>query len=538
MKFIINFLFAISILSSEQANGQSKTIVHFDKGFYVSGETVWFKVYLPNQLAGQEFSVKNQIFNPKGNPIFQSFLSVKKTADCTGYFSIPFDFESGIYRFQFSAIDESANFIELALIEIPIYNDLKQLPADLKLIEETAKVDNNLIENIEIRIEKTSHQNTATVLSILSVDKNNKPVKITASASISDCELTGIENLKTDNVFIGNSISQTAKFQSGIYKSGTVFNAAGNLLESPLLAAVDCESEHFYFTKSDQQGKFSLRLPEFVGSKKVQLAGQNGQQISVKWDEPQLPPLERPLQFSKKIIDYLEASRQRKKIYQMFSAVETDLVFEKTAAAKPAWTSNRTFKIQDFEQFPDLAIFCREVIWQLKFSEKHGKYTASLHNLAKKEQFESPPLFLLDGKATFDADFIARLDPASLASIDLLMEPSLLRSHFPALGGGGVVVISSLKNEQNLPAAEQRNVEQMAGLQPTARFPAAAPDGSKPNLRPVAFWSGEVSIGDDGRGEIRYFPTDDLSDFCLKIFGRAADGRLLVFQKNLNRAAN
>ena len=59
---------------SGQALQPDRYLVHLDKSFYVTGEVIWFKLYLPKAHQGQGFTLRVALFNPKGEVASYFFL--------------------------------------------------------------------------------------------------------------------------------------------------------------------------------------------------------------------------------------------------------------------------------------------------------------------------------------------------------------------------------------------------------------------------------------------------------------------------------
>lgn len=507
------------------------TLVHFDKSFYVTGEVVWYQLYLPPHTQGKDFSINLTIFNEKGIEIDRTFIATEGKTICNGHYALPFDMEAGMYRFLFTALDDRYHVQELALAAIPIYNDLKPLPADLTVGDAGGSPDvpallpNDLIVTIRLATNAPPRAGQPVQLEIAVTDKNGNPVIAQGSISVADDALTGGRVYSGATIHHGFSLPPAIKCLPGIHRAGTVLDASGSPFSTPLLLALDVETSKLHFTKSDEKGRFHLQLPAYYGVRDIQMLERDGKEIKVVWQTPTLPAIAQPLRYTPGILDYLDNSRKRKKIYQLYSTVETDLRPEVPAASKLRLTADRSFYMPDYERFPDLATFFQEVVWMVKFTPKKGRYTARMYDLVRLKEFESPPLFLIDNKATFDADFIARLGPSDIETIDLLSDTKLLRQHFPALGSGGLVRINTLRHNQNLPPAEAGNITPLQGLTLRATFPATHPDDAKPHLNPLLLWQPALATNAQGVATVNYLQSDDRSTFCATVVVQSDEGR-------------
>lgn len=523
------FIFLISNALTAQTN---TAWVHFDKSFYASGEVIWHKLYLPptGATGATKMSVRATVADSRGKVLTQAFLPVEGRASCSGYFAVPFDAPSEWLRFQFSAITENQSVVLLAEASVPVFNDLAPLPADLVFGAPTppssaTETSDDLRVSVAVVSENPPRAGQNVRLKIAVSDKNGRPVQADASLSVTDEALCGKDVFSGETVFLGQNLLFGAVFLSGIYHAGRVVDAVGQPIATPLLAALDVPTGQLFFTKSAADGRFLLKLPGFMGEHELQFRLHDGADVRVEWPSANLPPDARPLPWSAGILRYLEASHKRKKAYQLHGAVETNLR-PKTATAKPiALDFQRSFRVQDYEHFSDMATFFRENTTHLAFSEKHGRLRAKMYDPAHERYFEEPPLFLVDGKATLDADFVGRLDPASVELVDFQNDAKLLRKIYPALAGGGLVRLRTLSGQQKLPPNEQADVFALPGYLPEAEFQPLPTGAGRPLLAPQLCWKPDILTDANGAAEVIFVQSEDRSRFCAEVRAQAADGR-------------
>ena len=503
-------------------------MVHFDKPFYVTGEIVWFKLYLPSTFQGKDFSVQLLILNEKGTPIHETFLPTEAKASCYGYYALPFDLDAGMYSFWFGARRENGAVDELLRTEVPVFSDLKSLPKGLEInaVQPPPQLDASLPDDLKVEIQVVGNtpprSGQPVQLNIKVTDKNGNPVVAQGSVSVTDAELIGSPSTTAR---FGASLPAAPNWLSGVFYAGTVSFPDGKPFPAPLLTALDVETNQLYFTQSDAKGHFLLQIPVYHGERRIQIIDHQGADIKVSLEQPSLPSASQKLVLTPGILNYLDCSRKRKKIYQFYSTVEADLQPQAPDIQPINWESRYTYRVQNYERFVDLATFFREVIWLVEFLPQKGRNVATMYNPVQQQEFSNPPLFLLDGKATFDADFIGRLDPANMQMIDLLNEPKLLRKYFPALGAGGVIRIRTLTGNQNLPPEQEEDIFTLPGLTAPAIFPFKTPNSTTPSLAPLLCWEPTLVTDKQGIATLNYYQNDDLSTFCVTVLVQGSDGR-------------
>ncbi|MDX1911484.1 MAG: hypothetical protein SFV22_08375, partial [Saprospiraceae bacterium] len=356
-------------------------------------------------------------------------------------------------------------------------------------------------------------------------DEIGHPVAAEGSLSVTDDVLSGPGVLGATGIQSGAPLDAEGAWLSGVFLQGWVKDPLQGLLPNiNLIPVLDVETQQLHFTKSDR-GQFVVNLPAFEGERRLQMLPFQDEPFQVYWKdaEPNLQPPPPPLRYTEGVLRYLDLSRKRKKIYQLYGKTENPVAQAADRVPAPEWKTKQVYSVPNYEQFPDLATFFQEVIWRVKFVKKGDRYTATMYNSDTHANFDAPLLFLLDQKATYDADFIGRLDQSLIAEIQVLSDPKQLKKLYPAIGGGGVVRIRSISGRLPLPAEKEREIFTIQGMLPAMVFP----DGTKqtPRLQPVAHWQPTFRTDQTGTATLVFSQSEDRSTFCAEVVVQAPDGR-------------
>ena len=167
-----------------------KIFIHYDKGAYVAGETVWFKAYLYNN--GTPSGVSNnfylQFINQKGSVVFSQKYPVMG-AVAKGNFNIPDSVSGGEYfvrAFTPGMLNDGDALLykKKLLVYRPPLNTLKVNESsastiDLKLFPESG----NLVEGLK------------SVVAFRAVDQWGGPVEVNGTLKTSDgADITGFKS--------------------------------------------------------------------------------------------------------------------------------------------------------------------------------------------------------------------------------------------------------------------------------------------------------------------------------------------------------
>ena len=310
----------------------------------------------------------------------------------------------------------------------------------------------------------------------------------------------------------------------------TLFYEAGLALpdgapvQTNLLPVFDPATFTFGFSKTDATGSFVLQTGKFTGKKNLQVRSLEGTELRPTVKVPSAGGSRRIPVVTRSVAEYIDLARRRRKIYQLFATVETEINAASMPQERRQLKVNRDFNVQDYKQFPDMYEFFREVGGELRVRLKKDNYVARLYNAPNQRFFEDTPLYIVDGKLTRNSNYINKLKPSDIAYLAYFYDNKALRRDFPALGNNGVVQIETVRESANFPAADAAGIFTVKGLQPAATFqPRTAGNDDIPALSPLLLWS-------TGAGEqsatVALPATDDFGNYLVVVVARGSDGQL------------
>jgi len=535
-------LFAAHIPKSGFAQPPLETLIHLDKSFYTTGEIVWFKLYFPFTWEGNNVAINTSILDQNGNTIDQFFIQNQGRSFLAGYYQIPYDLEPGFFEIQFSASIASDQPEQLiAHYSFPVYNDL-QIPSDVSILDQVSpSMEPRLFsDEIDIDISLAAGQincREKVAVNIKVTDQNGNPLSGHASISVKDAALAVSISGESEIKILPLSYAFTpSSLKSSVYSSGRLTNRDGTPLQMNVLGGYVGDDQKIYYSKSFNDGNFQIDLPDFTGKKIIQLVGFQYEQPELR-SEMSMPVTKEKKQeitYTKDIIEYLELSRLRKKIYQYYETLESKVESQKIEIKAQELKPDARYSVKEYESFKDMKSFFGELLTPLRFKqEKDSTYIATLFNAKGGRRsntiLNGPPLFIIDGKMTRDADFVAKLPISAVETVELFLEASKLRTYFQAIGVSGVVKISTSIANLKLPDADAGNIHTIYGLQPPADFPQINPKlktvkEHQPIFRPQLFWSPDVVV-ESGNASFSFYQSDDTGAFEIKVVFQAKDGR-------------
>jgi hypothetical protein len=503
-------------------------MLHLDKPYYVTGETVYFKAYFSPSLELRETILLVEIYDPKGGFSLQSYIKKGDEDWSTGYYKIPYNAISGLYTLKVRAQTESSEQgVTLAHVTIPIFNDLEPVEYSRTSAESHHAQPMDQLSDLNVSLELTKPTPKArdsVSLRVQVKDAGGNPIAAHLSISVVDVGLIG-ESQEHPYQAVQLSVPHLVE----PLELSQYIPVKGQLVDpkpDQLLTFFMPEENKIVYTNTDQAGKFNLRLPEFGGSRSLHFVGafSGSNQIELK-QPPSGSPAEDPV-LTPAIDAYINFSKQRKLIYQLFNQTETNLTSQGSSSSK-TMVADRVFKASEYP-FDDLPQFCKEVSTPLKFAKIKGKgggFEFKMYNPESRKFYFGNPLFIVDGHMTKDYDYLSTLDFQRIDSIKLYYDNVRLSNDFGFAGFSGVVIVSSMDGSLAPVTDPFTQIFTVEGLQPGISWEQAMVKTEAPSFRPQLFWSPTIQTNHQGSADIYYRQSDDRSHFQITVIAQSSDGR-------------
>lgn len=521
-----------------------KVIIHLNQSFYVNGDRIWYKIYLPTTYKSIDLPIKVALIGSNGKAIQEGYINTNGHTFIDGQIKIPLDLSSGTYHLvAYGTHNRTKDFLRIAEIFIPIYNDLQR---DLKITPPDKQIpikkELPFKQALDLSIHLTNtHFTTRQKINatIDIVDKNGQPVQANLSIAIRDVSLTqpAITNGQTVWAIRPGVATFPHILDTTIFIKGKASTLADKTKKLPILSAYSSMDRQFYYAKTGEAGDFTLNLPDFNTNTPIQFINFQQGAINVQLTN-QLPISRNPILIvNKAVLNYLEWSRKRKKIVQLFKTSE-DLILENVVAEKIKTLSpDRQFILSTYEHFDSMYDLCKEVSTPLKFRKnKDGSIYAKMFNPARgvRKFYTANPIFIIDGKVTRDPEFVNQIDMYQVEKIDLYFEKEKLERLFGPMGQGGVVFIKTLIPNIQIPSAEENTIFLINGFYPKAHnnpSNANLPLVNMPIFQPSQYWIGDQTTNEQGKTGFSFLQTDDLGAFEIEVVAQDAAGNIGVLKR-------
>jgi hypothetical protein len=420
--------------------------------------------------------------------------------------------------------------VKLAEVEISIYNDLEKVTAQMTESKSSSVTESFLTDlSVDISLAGSAKVNQHNEVQISVRDADGNPVLADLSFAVVDAELCGRGVIAQGDEVDYRSVQG---LQEGLLVKGKLTIKEGTPLQVNVLGLYAPEVQRVVYSKSDDFGQFFVKLPDFTGQRQYQFLGYTAEidDFDVAVSQELKPgAINAKVEFSAEVLEYLELSRERKQIYRYFTTLEHKIEPKSIPFEAQKLKPGVRFNMEEYEDFDNVHGFFDELITALKFQEHDDDvFTATLENprgsTEAKTHLSGDPLFIVDGKATRDADYVARLDLGLVKYVDLYFDPIALRKYFNVVGKSGVIMITTRIPDNPFPEEEQADIFTINGLLAPAEFPQQVVDG-QPRISPQIYWKGDIATDYDGTAQVSFRQSNDLSRFKVVVVAQTPDGK-------------
>lgn len=531
LRLFFSSLLLFAGMLQAQSSDTSPIVLHSDKPFYVTGEVIWYQLYLPPAYQGRDLALKMVLVQPDGAVVDNYFLKTAGSTTADGYFKLPYDLNSGMYHLLvLGTATNTRKKVKLAEAFLPIYNDLsgeeqKPGPAGRPAMTKVAAGD----LQVSVQLKAGPFQKRSEIGAVIQVtDRAGNPIAANISVAVTDAGLSG-SGMQAINP-AGRAAAAPAGMSAELIFQGAISGEQGKARPETTIGVLAVDEQNSYLTTSGANGELTLTLPDFTGNRTIQFVDLRADSLHVSLDDGiELAPAP-ALPFTEEIKEYLKWSRSRKMIYQLYNSVEANLQIENPVPTAKQFKPDHRVVFREYASFPDFFTFFTEVSTPLKIRlDKDRGYFAKMFNPDPRMRafYQGEPIFIVDGKMTRDVNFIQNLPMEKLDTLDEFFDFTSLSSNFGKLGSNGIAVLRTSIPNLELPAPDEARVFNVHGLLPEARLILPEnPGPQQPVFRSQIYWlAGETTNG-AGNLPLKFPQSDDLGTFRIEVVAQSKDGKI------------
>ena len=494
---LVLLLFAAHDLKAQSVTSE-KLHLYADRDYCLSGDTVWFKVHLQEEIEAGSNVARVQLFSHKGAVISTvAVLSEQQWAE--GFVHVPDSLSTGVY-FISAFINEYRYAEEKRKAKtVFVYNRFQEDVNEI-LVADPSLVDafRGKQENIEIETKEQYY---------LTRDKVSGSVKLStdeiehAVLSIKMLDPLAVANggIVTFNTDIEPSVVPSFAEKDGLLISGRVLNDRNEAQKNALvLLSISSEPPYFDYCVSDENGGYNFFLKNAVGTADivVQAMGAKNQNFVVE-TMPNTLGLKTEIPMERKFLN----PEQRQFVKNVVKANFINKLFNATRLSRPdTFNMPPPYPIPfygiptkrvtpgEFFDLPDFREISRELLHGIQYRTRNDQITIRLLNLDRGQFFANEPLRMLNGIPVFKNEYFTNLKSTDISYIDIVQSQRV----FGDLQIDGVLAVS-LVDKTNPWLAQQNNlfsykVDCLQTKKPIAYLKEQETNSKQPSIKHSYLW--------------------------------------------------
>jgi hypothetical protein len=507
--------------------------MHFDKQFYLTGETAWYTVYNTNHHELQDHSaiVYINFHDKEGSLLDQQKLELVNGL-AEGAFNIPVSWQEDYYYIScFTSWNLRFQDQNIFVAKIRVYNSFLAGPINLPENSEEKLQKETISKNIDISLDKTTYSNREKVkLTLASSLKGKCSMSIISLESIEEHTTTSEENLSG-----GYKSVPVKEKEKQLKLEGLAVDPVTQLpIQSDVLCLYQTGSNQFTRLSSSNSA-INTKLPPFHGNVIYQIFNMNPFQTELidfklkVYGEKllNLPSNNESPPRTTAIRKYIKNAQLRTKISEIFTEHNRDSLQGKQLIPI-SLKADKVYDMSKFQALKTLEDFLREIVLNADLSSDKGVTSVKLKNMETKNYFMDNPWYLVDGYLYRDQEQVMKIPFKNLVRVEIFnTNKSILSQLDPVMIRSGMIAIYtdnfSFKNQ--VPNQNMVNFQGFATPKKFegARFISKNEARENPELSPLLYWNGNLQ----SNNRIEFITSDLQGDFLIEVQGYSEKGQRL-----------
>jgi hypothetical protein len=524
-----------------------RIVVHLNSTFFLTGETLFFKVYCfegskPFKLSGLSSIAYLELIGADQKPVAQMKVTMKNGLGSGDYF-FPGYMASGNYtliaytkwmrnfpsdRFYSANIKLINPQMRLPLADgdLPIggsgdslsYQKKAAGMGDQLLSIKTDRKEYGLRQPVSLQLDNRDSTETFLTVNVRAMDESlhrNEPCSHQeALLSSTPFSITYLPDVRGELI------------------SGTLYDkASGNALAGTLVT-LSSPSKNFEFkiSATDSYGRFYFNVDAITSEYFLLKAVENqaNQAVVMKTSDEFLgrydgfvPAALKIEQWMQRIIDKRYLSAQ---VENVFYSVKKDSIPGREGH-RFYITPEKIYNLDDFTRFPTMDDVFREIVPEVVVKVRDGIYSLLMINHTTGYRFTKAPLVVIDGIPVTDANKVMSYDPSFIKTISLIRS----RYYYGPLEAEGVVSIETFDGDAR--GLQVDDMVRVSYVPPQPEkiyyFPQYVAGNSLariPDYRTQLYWNPQLTIKKFSINTLTFFTGDLPGKYFVEVVGVSAGG--------------
>jgi len=484
IKILFLFVLTLTIVNgfTQIVTDKDKVFLFTDRDYCISGDTLWFKVWLPQILEEKSNVVHVQLDTKTGN-VISSVAKQSNKGWAQGFIHVPDSLSSGLcFVTAFLNVQRDSLKKEIVSNALYVYNRFEESITELDFVNSELK-ENKVNVDLEVKIatDKTNYQPRDKVNLHITANSNKISKAVIKARLIDPFTYENGGTYKFDYISSNTSIPVFAE-KDGVIISGKVYNKEKNPEHRALvILSITDDPPYFDYSVTGKQGDFHFYLKNAIGIAPVviQAISSSSEEFLIHTEQNSLERIERS-KFQTKTLtpeqsEFISSIIEGSFIKKLFNPRFTSLrdTFSMPLKYELPFYGPPTTRVVPAEYFdlPDFQEISRELLPGLQYRERNGTVSFRMLNTTMNTFFGNEPLRMINGIPVFKNNLFKPLKSNDINYIDLVQSERV----YGDLQFKGILAVA-LHDESNSWMAQQPNIYQF-------NLPCLQPDGSPGYLK-------------------------------------------------------
>lgn len=549
-------------------NYREHILISTDRDIYITGEQVWFKIYMTDALTNTFSDLSRIIYiellDDSDIPVVQLKIDTDKGSGFSR-FRLPDGLASGNYILRaYTAWMQNFSPDQFSYKTISVINPFKDI--DRLIISPPIRaVDTSLFPGGKgpMVMESLIGMEVKPSIIIRAVpDKNNYGTREKVNIEISVSDAAGKHDLTNLSVSVVKSflinrdrnifpeeIKADGKSISGYASPYHLPEPEGQLIRGVIKDKISNEplrnteislsyvgkSSLCQFGKTNENGEFIFVVKELYGLNElvIQPVIQTGLTTTVELDQPFcsiFSEVKRPgfLPDSSLINDINKAiiAMQITAIYEPFRLAnkeKNESRVRTTFYGKPT----RSVNLDDYIELKDIREVVKEILTEVVLERRNKEYIMKVLSANPYEEFKNQALIIIDGVPFYDIEKLLNVKATEVERVDIVNNRYFYSGY---IFEGIISFVTKKGNLSSLEFDDSIYRRVFEGCQPPAVFYSpdytgkAASESRIPDFRNTLYWSPEVGLSADGNATVGFFTSDEAGEYAIIVEGIDSEG--------------
>lgn len=556
-----------------------KVLVHSDKQFYITGEIIWFKIYVTDAASNLPLPLSKtaytELIDQNGNILSQAKIELTNGTG-SGSFELPLNANSGNYHLSvytnwmrnnpssifnknITVINTQHSFDTTAFMVLKEKNE----EADARILTDNrpANLKNKKLPpfNIQVITNQKVYQKRSAV-EIIFTPKSD--AAITTNLSVAVYKLNDLDNggefgeeeAHSENT--NSSLKMITDHPAFIPEmNGYLVHVKVKNTETgkpmpgiPVILSLTGKLANFQYGESDEEGIAYFNLKNVYGPQqflvKTTPEFENTVDLELVKSFLKFPvaPIVEKVKIKNEYLAAVEEMHNNLVINKAFTPDISDYFYATNLDSLSFFgVPTSTYLLDNYKRFITMEEVLREYVKEVMVRIRNKNYYLLVFNkqlfylrkyvdVTNNMMDENGPLVLLDGIPVTDLNKLMKYDPLKIRKLQLVAERYLIGQNVY----DGILSFTTYKGEfEDLQLNKKELLFEDDGWQLKRKF--YMPDYSNPliknnripDFRQLLFWAPEVKTSKSENGKITFYTGDLTGKFAVEVKGISADGRIV-----------